>query len=254
MKQIKLQKKDNLKELKAVERCLERDRSTLDAEMEYWISVDDMVELAEIEKDEVPENSYQVQKNSAAMIMSADDLQSVTVRPVSELLRDNIQAYEEVKLPSNKADYMRMSLAEKVSCYLFDKQGTEAAFDTVKAYFETVDMDTDFHAVYEETMLLTDYCEKQKAEEFIQKRAEQAIEKMEMLGIDADKFTEYSEKILSEVFDFGDMEYFAGMKLFNQIIDRLGVHMTQQRRYEVFDRAYEEGMREKKDEQNRNRY
>lgn len=58
LKQIKLQKKDNLKELKAVERCLERDGSTLDAEMEYWISVDDMVELAEIEKDEVPENPY----------------------------------------------------------------------------------------------------------------------------------------------------------------------------------------------------
>ena len=254
LEQIKLQKKDNFKKLKAVERCLERDGSMLDAELEYQVPVDDMTDIADIEKDEVPENPCQVQKNSDALIMSADDLQSVTARPISELLRDNIQAYEEVKLPSNKADYMRMSLAEKVSCYLFDKQGTEAAFDTVKAYFETVDMDTDFHAVYEETKLLTDYYEKQKAEEFIHKRAEQAIEKMETLGIDADKFTEYSEKILSEVFDFGDMEYFAGMKLFNQIIDRLGVHMTQQRRYEVFDRAYEEGMREKKDERNRNRY
>ena len=254
LKQIKLQKKDNLKELKAVERCLGRDGSTLDAELEYQVPVDDMTDIADIEKDEVPENPCQVQKNSDALIMSADDLQSVTVRPISELLRDNIQAYEEVKLPSNKADYMRMSLAEKVSCYLFDKQGTEAAFDTVKAYFETVDMDTDFHAVYEETKLLTDYYEKQKVEEFIQKRAEQVIEKMEVLGIDADKFTEDSEKILPEVFDFGDMEYFAGMKLFNQIIDRLGVHMAQQKRYEVFDRAYEEGMREKKDERNRNRY
>lgn len=76
---------------------------------------------------------------------------------------------------------------------------------------------------------------------------------MELLGIDAGKFTEYSEKVLSEVFDLGDMEYFDGMKLFNQIIDRLGVHMDQQRRYEVFDRAYEEEMREKKAERNRNR-
>ena len=131
---------------------------------------------------------------------------------------------------------------------MFDKHGTEAAFDTVKAYFETVDMDTDFHSVYEETKLLTDYYEKQKAEEFIQKRAEQVIEKMEVLEIDADKFTEYSEKILSEVFDFGDMEYFVGMKLFSQVIDRLGVHMDQQRRYKVFDRVYEEGMRERKSE------
>ena len=61
-----------------------------------------------------------------------------------------------------------------------------------------------------------------------------------------------SKTVLSEVFGFGDMEYFAGMKLFNKVIDRLGVDMDQQRRYEVFDRIYEEGMREKKFERGRN--
>ena len=62
----------------------------------------------------------------------------------------------------------------------------------------------------------------------------------------------YSADVLSEVFGFGDMEYFAGIKLFNNVIDRLGVDIDLQRRYEVFDRIYEEGMREKKFEQSRN--
>ena len=35
------------------------------------------------------------------------------------------------------------------------------------------------------------------------------------------------------------MEYFAGIKLFNKVIDRLGVDMDQQKRYEVFDHIYE---------------
>ena len=48
------------------------------------------------------------------------------------------------------------------------------------------------------------------------------------------------------------MEYFVGIKLFNKVIDRLGVDMDQQKRYEVFDHIYEAGMREKKGEQNRN--
>lgn len=39
LKQIKLQKKDNLKKLKAVERCLEREESMPDAELEYRIPV-----------------------------------------------------------------------------------------------------------------------------------------------------------------------------------------------------------------------
>ena len=46
------------------------------------------------------------------------------------------------------------------------------------------------------------------------------------------------------------MEYFAGIKLFNKVIDRLGVDMDQQKRYEVFDHIYEAGMREKKGERN----
>lgn len=59
LEQIKLQKKNNHKKLKTVERCLERDGSTLDAELEYRIPIDYMVDLAEVEKDEVPRNSYQ---------------------------------------------------------------------------------------------------------------------------------------------------------------------------------------------------
>ena len=48
---------------------------------------------------------------------------------------------------------------------------------------------------------------------------------MKLLGINSGKIAEYSADVLSEVFGFGDMEYFAGMKLFNKVIDRLGVGM-----------------------------
>ena len=68
---------------------------------------------------------------------------------------------------------------------------------------------------------------------------------MKLLGIDAGRMAEYSADVLSEVFSFGDMEYFAGIKLFNRVIDRLEINMEQQKRYEVFDRIYEEGMQKK---------
>ena len=101
LEQIKLQKKDNLKNLKVVEWCLERDGSMLDAEMEYRISVDDMVDLEEIEKDE------------------------------PDLRKGDIPKYEEAKSASNKADYMRMSVAEKVRCYPFDEKRTEQIIETM---------------------------------------------------------------------------------------------------------------------------
>lgn len=307
LEQIKLQKKDNQKKLKAVERCLKRDGSMLDAELEYRIPVDDMVDLAEVEKDGVPGNPYRVQEElvAAELIVessvepvieysaeptegvAADDIVAevevgaasvvTNVRAVAdtvvadnamavvadsnaaedtsvglEMENDEVQvAGKLVKLPDNKADYMRMSVAEKVSCYPFDDKGTDAAFEMVKAYFEKISMDTSFNSVYDEAKFLTDYYEKQKAEEFIGERAEQVIGAMKWMGVDAGRFAEYPADVLSEVFDFGDMEYFAGLKLFNKVIDRLGVEIERQRRYEVFDRIYEEGMREKKVERSR---
>ena len=164
LKQIKLQKKDNLKELKAVERCLERDGSTLDAEMEYWISVDDMVELAEIEKDEVPGNPHRQTEDLVVSQVSSEDITDEIAADVED--RDAA----DMKLPANKADYMKMSVAEKVFCYPFDTKGTKSAFEMVQAYFEKINMDTGFHSVYEEAKLLSDYYERSRKRKNLSER------------------------------------------------------------------------------------
>ena len=285
LEEIKLQKKDNRKKLKAVERCLARDGSLAEAELELRIPVDEMEDMANVENDKVPENPYRVQKvveventalddvveadvvtepefeavvddefeteaeafaeadvtgletvgktavtNAESVVETDIDVMDESVE--SGLQNDDIREYgETVRLPSDKADYMRMSVAEKVRCYPFDDKGTDAAFEMVRTYFEKIGMDTSFDSVYEETKLLTDYYEKLKAEEFIQKQTEQIIEKMDMMGIDTEKFSEYPVDVLSKVFDFGDMEYFAGIKMFNQIRDKLGVNMAHQDRY-----------------------
>ena len=295
--QIKLQKKDNHKKLKAVERCLGREGSLLEAELELRIPVGDMEDIEKIARDEVPENPYRVQESVAVpeenisavsepvvdeiveadvimaseveavgetdiptitsvddpMVVSVDEVKSAAMSDETDLVQDDIQEHkEQARLPSNKAEYMKMSVAEKVRCYPFDTRGTDLAFEIVKAYFETLGLSTDFSSVYEEAKLLTECYEKQKAEGFIQERTEQVIVKMDMLGIDADKITAYSTDVLSVVFGFGDMEYYTGIKLFNKVLDRLGVDMPHQERYEVFDRIYEEGMREEKVENGRN--
>ena len=245
LEQIKLQKKNNHKKLKTVERCLERDGSTLDAELEYRIPVGNMDDLTEVARDEVLGNPHRQTEDLVVSQVISEDITDEIAADVGD--RDTA----DMKLPANKADYMRMSVAEKVCCYPFDIRGTESAFEMVRMYFEKIDMDTGFHSVYEEAKLLSDYYEKQKAEEFIGERAERVIETMKFLGIDAGRMADYSTDVLSEVFSFGDMEYFAGIKLFNRVIDRLEINMEQQKRYEVFDWIYTESMQEKKDEQDR---
>lgn len=290
LEQIKFQKKENRRKLKAVERCLERDGSLAEAELEYKIPVDDMVDLAEVEQDEVPENPYrvpevvEVEETALDEIMKvdvimvseyeavtetetkqvaetrdvekfdteSDELIPTAVNEKSDFAKVDVREDETLKLPSNKADYLKLSVAEKVCCYPFDAKGTGSAFDMVKEYFNSVGLSTDFDSVYEEAKLLTDCYEKQKAEELIQEQTEQITEKMDVMGIDAERFAEYPADVLSEAFGFGDMEYFAGIRMFNQVLDKLGVDMTHQERYELFDKIYEEGMREKKSKNNRN--
>jgi len=194
-----------------VERCLERDGSLLEAELEMRIPVDDMEDLAEVENDKVPENPYRGQKvveventalddvaeadvitelefeavvdggletevetfaetvvtgvetggktagtNAERVVETDIDVMAESVE--SGLQNDDIREYgERVRLPSDKADYMRMSVAEKVRCYPFDDKGTDAAFEMVRTYFEKIGMDTGFDSVYEETKLLTDF-------------------------------------------------------------------------------------------------
>ena len=74
LEQIKLQKKDNRKKLKAVERCFERDGSMAEAELEMRIPVDDMEDLAEVEKDEVPGNPYRAPEVVEAENTALDDV------------------------------------------------------------------------------------------------------------------------------------------------------------------------------------
>lgn len=40
---------------------------------------------------------------------------------------------------------------------------------------------------------------------------------MELFRIDVDKLAEYPNDVLSEGFGFGDIKYFAGIKLFNRV-------------------------------------
>jgi hypothetical protein len=51
----------------------------------------------------------------------------------------------------------------------------------------------------------------------------QIIEKIDVLGIDVEKFIEYPAAMISEAFEFGEMEYFSRIKMFNRMLDKLGL-------------------------------
>lgn len=91
LEEIKLQKKDNRKKLKAVERCLARDGSLAEAELELRIPVDEMEDMANVENDKVPENPYRVQKVVEVENTALDDVveADVVTEPEFEAVVDD---------------------------------------------------------------------------------------------------------------------------------------------------------------------
>ena len=208
---IKLLKKENIKKLKIVKRCIGKETSALEAELERRMPVYEFEDINNIVTDKIPENPFA----------------SSCPRP-------------------SKNEYIAMSVEERVRCYPFDTEGTEKAYDMVKAYFKDVGISADFDSVYEEVRALVDYYEKNRLEDEIEKKAEKIIGVMEDIGMDVANLKEYPTDMLGQVFEVRDMEYFVGVKVFNKVLDRIGVRMENLERYEVFDRIYEEGVREKK--------
>ena len=314
LEQIKLQKKDNHKKLKAVDRCLEREGSLAETELDLRIPVDELGDITDIYKGEVPENPYrrvegtiiaeetieEFVKDSVTGILEESIEEpveeTVGIVPVREdaiiivpdidedytdkteehlgifdekvpIISDyvpNIIGVERVteleqiaetanvsKLPSNKADYMRMSVAEKVRCYGFDTKGTDKAVDMVRVYFQSVGMDAEFDDVYEEAKLLTDYCAKEVMEHQINAKVRQIIKGIDICNIELNQLSKYPADFLAMVFDFSDVDYYTGIKLFNTVLNRKGVCLNHQEQYELFEKIYEEGMREKKWENSR---
>ena len=165
--------------------------------------------------------------------------------PFGELDTATSDTDKKDELPSDKDDYMRLSVAEKVRCYCCDMNDIENAFDVVKAYFEAVGMNAGFDEIYEEAKLLADYSAREEAEHLISRKVEQILQRMDVWGVNPEQLIRYPVYVLSEVFDLTDVDYYTGIKVFGAVLDRKGVHLGQQEKYELFEKIYEEGMREK---------
>ena len=94
LEQIKLQKKDNRKKLKAVERCLERDGSLAEAELEMRIPVGDMQDIEEIARDEIPGNPYHMQESVA---VSKENISSVSEAVSDGIVEEDVIMASEVE-------------------------------------------------------------------------------------------------------------------------------------------------------------
>ena len=93
---------------------------------------------------------------------------------------------------------------------------------------------------------MADYSARVETEHLINQKVEQILQRMDVWGVNPEQLIRYPEYVLSEVFDLTDVDYYTGIKVFGAVLNRKGVHLGQQEKYELYEKIYEEGMREKK--------
>ncbi len=85
----------------------------------------------------------------------------------------------------------------------------------------------------------------------ISAKVRQIIKEIDMCNIELNQLSKYPTDFLATVFDVSDMDYYTRIKLFNIVLNRKGVCMDHQEWCALFEKIYEEGMREKKWENSR---
>lgn len=63
---------------------------------------------------------------------------------------------------------------------------------------------------------------------------------MDTLGMELDYFDKYDVSMKAMVFDFEDMEYYAGIKVYRGVLERIGIHKGFEEIYDDYARIYEE--------------
>ncbi len=158
---------------------------------------------------------------------------------------------QEYWMPIDKESYLSMSIEEKALCYPLESKDFSAVYKLVESYFKSVGMDTSFTDVYDEAKMLTDYYEKKQSDRFVEQRAQLAEDKFKQMALDANKLVSYPIDMLANVFGVTDVEYGVGIKIFARVLQRIGAKIGWMEQYELFDKVYSEGMREKNQENRR---
>lgn len=84
----------------------------------------------------------------------------------------------------------------------------------------------------------------------LDKAIELVIDTMQEIGMDAKGFIQCDPKTKAIVFPLEEMEYYAGIKLYRGVLEKLGIHKDVSEVYEEFDKVYEVCARKETKQQN----
>ncbi len=263
LEKLKTEKKDLKHQEQIIERCFKREFSSRETELEKRIHVGEMLdaEINTIAKADVPKNPLNTMKSENAETVDMIEVMEVGIEaemPDIERFDDkvshekiidiemnsvgNVKEQQEVlktKLPVEHSEYELLSMEEKVKLFDVHTLPENEIFKTISDYLSSALFEYSFNEIFEEYQCITNFYRKKQIELLVSKEVESVMDNMNAAGVMAEEFDNLNYADKAALFDFGDMEYNIGMKVYRGVLDRLEIKKDFNELYDEFGKMYE---------------
>lgn len=193
--------------------------------------------------EEITARNYSdVETEDSLQVKDEDDV-VVVVSSVEFSDRSTTGFEKNNKLPQNYTEYMSLTLEKRGELQgITDKKPVADIFSVVKRNFDKAGYNVSFDEKYDEAMAIERYIAERKSVD----RAEVIADKLKAYG----PYENIPSSIKAEVFGLDINDSSGNLKLYMQVMKKLGVRMGQEEMLEDYQKVYEETMK-RQDEYNK---
>ena len=150
-----------------------------------------------------------------------------------------------VKLPIDCSEYELLSMEEKVKLFDVGILPENEIFKTISNYLSAALVEYTFSEIFEEYQAIMNFYRESQSELLVAKEVERVIGNMNAVGVMPVEFDNLAYADKAALFDFGDMEYSVGIKVYRGVLDRLEIKKDFNELYDEFGKMYEASVVEK---------
>lgn len=176
--------------------------------------------------------------------LQVKDVDDVVVADLAETLVSSVMEFgEDAHFPQSYTEYMSLVLEKRAELQgITDEKNVADIFSVVKRNFDNAGYNVSFDKKYDEAMTIERYIAERKSVD----RTEVIADKLK----DYEPYENISSSIKAEVFGFSIDDSSSNLKLYMQVMKKLGVRMGQEEMLEDYQKVYEETMK-RQDEYNK---
>ncbi len=173
--------------------------------------------------------------------LQVKDVDDVVVADLAETLVSSVMEFgEDAHFPQSYTEYMALALEKRAELHgITDEKSAAEIFNTVRENFDKAGYNVSFDEKYDEAMAIEGYIAERKSVD----RAEVIADKLKAYG----PYENIPSSIKAEVFGLDINDSSGNLKLYMQVMKKLGVKMEQGEMFEDYQKVYEETMKQQED-------